>query len=143
MPKLAGLRVVQSGIHGYGVVATGGFAAGDVLAEIDGVLWNSADEDRDDTYSLWMGGDWLLDMVDQTRFINHSCEPNAEIEGEIVDGGFWARVVALRPIRAGEEITYDYGFEADIAEPCHCGAPSCRGFIVDAEELPKLFAVAK
>lgn len=140
MPKLKGLRVVQSGIHGYGVVATRAFAAGEVIAEVDGVLWNGAvDTDRDDTYSLWMGGDLLLDMVDQSRFINHSCDPNAEIEADFADDGEpWARIVALRDIAPGEELTYDYGFEAEIAEVCRCGSPSCRGYIVDAEELPKL-----
>jgi hypothetical protein len=39
--------------------------------------------------------------------------------------------VAIRDIPAGEEITYDYAFVADVAEPCHCGASSCRGVIVD------------
>ena len=39
---------------------------------------------------------------------------------------------------AGEEITYDYGFALDQAEPCSCGAPSCRGMILDAGELERL-----
>ena len=30
-----------------------------------------------------------------------------------------------------EEITYDYAFVADVAEPCRCGAAACRGVIVD------------
>src|SRR5262245_37621185 len=108
MPKVVGLRVVASGIHGYGVIAVRDFAAGELVAEVDGVLWNAEEEDRDDRYSLWLGGDWLYDMVDQTRWINHSCEPNCEVEGDVEDGGAggaWARIVALRAIRAGEEIT--------------------------------------
>ena len=136
MGALSGLRVVRSSIHGYGVVATRDFAAGAVLAEVDGALWHS-DEDLDDRYSLWLGDDWFLDMLDQTRWINHSCDPNGEVEAGIEHGG-WARIVALRPIRAGEEITYDYGFTADIAEPCSCGARACRGYIVDVDELPLL-----
>ena len=39
--------------------------------------------------------------------------------------------VALRDIPVGEEITYDYGFAAEVAEPCACGAGGCRGLIVD------------
>ncbi len=144
MPRVSGLRVVQSGIHGYGVIATRDFAAGEIIAEVDGVLWNSAIEDRDDTYSLWMGGDLLLDMVDQTRFVNHSCDPNCEIEADIgPDGEPWARVVALRDIHAGEELAYDYGFEAEIAEPCRCGSPKCRGYIVDLDEVGKLVLATK
>jgi SET domain-containing protein len=134
MPAIPGLRVVRSRIHGYGVVAERDFGPGERVAEVDGVLWH-ADEDRDDTYSLWLGDDWFYDMLDQTRWINHSCDPNCEIEAG-VEGGGWARVVALRPIRTGEELCYDYGFTADIAEPCSCGARGCRGYIVDVEELP-------
>jgi len=70
---------------------------------------------------------------------NHSCEPNAEIEAELDgNGGAWARVVASRPIRAGEEITYDYGFPQELAEPCSCRAAKCKGWIVDSDELPDL-----
>ena len=139
MPALPGLRVIRSPIHGYGVVATRDFAPGELIADVDGVLWRE-DELHDDTYCLWMDEGVYLDMVDQTRWINHCCEPNAEIQGEVVDGVPWARVVALRPIRAGEEITYDYGFPAHLAEPCGCGAPGCRKFIVAADELPSLLA---
>jgi uncharacterized protein len=141
MPPLAGLRVVRSSIHGYGVLATRDFAPGDVIADVDGVL-RREDDLTDDTYCLWMDDGIYLDMVDQTRWINHSCEPNAEIEGEVEGDGAWARVVAVRPIRAGEEITYDYGFPASLAEPCGCGAPTCRKFIVAVEELGAL-AVAR
>jgi hypothetical protein len=133
MPSIAGLRVVRSPIHGYGVIATRAFGPGEVVCVVDGALWH-ADDDLDDGFSLWLGDDWFYDMLDQTRWINHSCEPNAEVEAGPEDGG-WARIVALRAIRGGEEITYDYGFTADIAEPCHCGAAGCRGYIVDPDEL--------
>ncbi len=138
MGALPGLRVVRSKIHGYGVVATRAFAPGELIAEVDGALWH-ADEERDDRYSLWLGDDWFLDMLDQTRWINHSCDPNGEIQAGAERGG-WARIVALRAIQPGEEITYDYGFTADIAEPCSCGARTCRGYIVDVDELPRLRA---
>jgi uncharacterized protein len=139
MGELAGLRVIRSGIHGYGIVATRRFEVGDLIADVEGVLW-SGTEDRDDRYSLWLGDDWFFDMVDQTRWINHSCAPNAEIEADLDPDGQrgWARIVAIRAIDTGDEITYDYGFTADVAEPCACGAHSCRGFIVDEEELPRL-----
>jgi hypothetical protein len=140
MPPIAGLRVVNSGIHGYGVIAERDFAAGEVVADVDGFAWNAEVEDRDDRYSLWLDDEWYFDMLDQTRWINHSCAPNCEIEGDIAPDGSqaWARVVAVRDIRAGEEITYDYGFTAELAEPCSCGARECRGWIVDEDELPRL-----
>src|SRR5215813_10336286 len=133
MPALPGLRVIRSEIHGYGVVAARDFEVGEIIAVVDGVLWHE-DEERDDTYSLWLDDGWYLDMVDQTRWINHSCDPNGEVEAG-AEGGGWARIVAIKPIATGEEITYDYGFTADVAEPCSCGARGCRGYIVDPEEL--------
>jgi hypothetical protein len=140
MPPIPGLRVVRSTIHGYGVLATRGFDEGEVIAEVDGVAYREAEID-DDRYALWLDDGWYLDMLDQTRWINHSCEPNAWIDGGFrEDGSAWAQVIALRPIRAGEELSYDYAFHAELAEPCACGAKTCRGWIVDVDELPLLSA---
>ena len=138
MPLDSKIRVYRSPIHGYGVIALRDFEPDEVVAEVEGVLYREA-EIEDDTYCLWVDEDFYLDMVDQTRWINHSCEPNAEIEAELDgNGGAWARVVASRPIRAGEEITYDYGFPQELAEPCSCGTATCKGWIVDSDELPDL-----
>lgn len=62
------------------------------------------------------------------RFINHSCTPNCDAELE--DEHIW--IVANRDIRAGEELTFNYGFDLENYReyPCRCGAPSCVGFIV-------------
>lgn len=140
MPPIPGLRVVISGIHGYGVIAARDFAPGELVADVEGIAWNAGTEDLDDRYSLWLVDDWYFDMVDQTRWINHSCAPNCEIEGDVAKDGKspWARVVAVRAIRAGEEVTYDYAFDAELAEPCSCGAATCRGWIVDEDQLAEL-----
>jgi uncharacterized protein len=62
------------------------------------------------------------------RSINHSCEPNCHTEqfGRII----W--IVASRDIQAGEELTYNYGYELndEPPEPCHCGAQHCCGYIL-------------
>ncbi|HXG46628.1 MAG TPA: SET domain-containing protein-lysine N-methyltransferase [Methylomirabilota bacterium] len=70
------------------------------------------------------------------RLLNHSCTPNAEALN--IDDHIW--IVALRDIRAGEEVTFDYGFDLeDYREnPCSCGAPNCLGYIVAAEFAPGL-----
>jgi SET domain-containing protein len=137
MAIIPGLRVVRSSIDGYGVVATRDFAAGEILAEVEGVLWHET-QPVDDRYSLLMGDGYFFDMMDQTRWINHSCDPNCEVETGLLDGGAkggWAQVVAVRAVRAGEELTYDYAFAPEVAEPCRCGSPACRGFIVDEDAL--------
>jgi SET domain-containing protein len=132
MPPLVGLRVVRSRIHGYGVVATRPFRSGEVIAEVDGVALR-LEEVVDDEYCLWVTDELYFDMVDQTRWINHSCSPNGEVETSVDDQGtVSARIVALRDISAGEEISYDYEFSVTHAIPCQCASPACRGLIIDA-----------
>ncbi len=134
MPPLPGLQVVRSKIHGYGVIATRPFAAGEVIAEVDGVVRRLEDLDDDDDYCLWVTDQLYFDMVDQTRWINHSCTPNGEVETELdQQGNVSARIVAARDIAVGEEITYDYEFPAHLAIPCNCASPDCRGLIINPD----------
>jgi hypothetical protein len=81
--------------------------------QVDRDLHIEAEQDGDgpDGYPVW-------------RFMNHGCDPNILLRGR----GF----VALRAIRAGEEVTFDYDTtEWDMASPfrCHCSSPCCRGTI--------------
>ena len=67
----------------------------------------------------------------EARFINHGCDPNCQT----VDIGKRIFIEALRTIRPGEELAYDYRIERDADDPaevdrifaCHCGAAHCRG----------------
>jgi hypothetical protein len=69
--------------------------------------------------------------------LNHSCEPNVGIEGQIV-------FVALRDIAAGEELVLDYAMmdDHDEAMACHCGAPSCRNTVTGKDWRPGSAAYA-
>ena len=63
------------------------------------------------------------------RLINHSCNPNCEVEGE----GLKLWISSLRKIKKGEELSYDYGFgyDADYKQfPCKCQSMNCVGYIV-------------
>ena len=51
------------------------------------------------------------------------------------DGQAWATIIALRPIAIGEELSYDYAFPANLAEPCRCGSANCRGLIIEEDAL--------
>jgi hypothetical protein len=154
MGRMDGLEVVRSRIHGYGLVARRRFAAGELICYGDGVLWRD-DEDFDDTYALILDTvdvadgeaappgpprDLFWDLADQTRWLNHSCDPNSVVSARWHPSrdtvtAWWT---ALRDIEPGEEITYDYAFAAAVAEPCYCGAGSCRGVIVDPAEIDQL-----
>ena len=63
------------------------------------------------------------------RLINHSCNPNCEVFGK----GLKIWVYAMKDIKKGEELSYDYGFSFDknFREfPCNCQSEKCVGFIV-------------
>lgn len=136
MPLIPGLRVFRSPIDGCGVIATRAFTTDEIVAEVEGIAWREGDN-IDDKYSLWIDDGLYYDMVDQTRWIDHSCDPNSLIDcGLEDDGEVFARIIALRPIAVGEELTYDYAFPAHLAEPCRCGSPRCRGLIIDEDALP-------
>jgi SET domain-containing protein len=63
------------------------------------------------------------------RLINHSCNPNCEVDGK----GLKLWIFALRDIKKGEELSYDYGFGYDKDYKqfvCKCGANNCVGYIV-------------
>mgnify|MGYP001344174213 FL=1 len=63
------------------------------------------------------------------RLINHSCEPNCEVFGE----GLKVWIFAMKNIKKGEELSYDYGFSFDEDYknyPCKCKSKNCVGYIV-------------
>lgn len=63
--------------------------------------------------------------LEDDDFFNHSCQPNAGIRGHLM-------MVAMRDIKPGEEITYDYCMtdaDFDYSFTCACGQPGCRGVI--------------
>jgi hypothetical protein len=147
MPLMKGLRVVLSSIHGYGVVAQRSFRKGDILIYGDGVLYREED-DFDDEYALILPGyiktadgkegtPLYWDLACQSRWVNHSCTPNSEVDTSWDDElqlptAWWS---AVRDIFPGDEITYDYAFSGHLAIPCHCATSGCRGVIADEEEL--------
>ncbi len=132
---------------GKGVFAGSVYRMDTVIGEITGEL---IDEPG-------YGSDYCMDLEDGRqlepeapfRFLNHSCEPNCEFDffdlADQADSQVRRRVflIALRDIRAGEELTIDYNWKALAAIPCRCQSPSCRGWIVRANELELVAEVAR
>jgi uncharacterized protein len=64
-------------------------------------------------------------LDDDADCINHSCEPNAGLSGQMT-------LIALRNIEPGEEICFDYAMsdgDPDYYMECACGSPACRGAV--------------
>jgi uncharacterized protein len=64
------------------------------------------------------------------RFINHSCRPNAKAFRTGVRVWIWS----IRNIKAGEEITYDYGkkYFDDFIKPGGCKCEKCTDDLLRA-----------
>jgi hypothetical protein len=72
---------------------------------------------------------FIAPVTDEARelsmlYSNHSCDANLGIRGEIT-------FVAMRDIRAGEELTHDWAMtdDDDYSVECKCGAANCRRII--------------
>lgn len=103
---------------------------------------------KDDThnYGVRLNRGQVIDshrMGNDCRLINHSCDPNSELQKWTVFGLKRMAVFALQDIQAKEEITMDYNFiPYNIAEKCECTSHKCRGYIahgVHSKERVELF----
>lgn len=128
-----------SPVHGTGGFATCAIPAGTRLIEYVGEKIDKNESlrrcARNNSALFYLDETWDLDgnlESNPGRWLNHSCAPNCQPER--IAGRIW--IVAKRLIAAGEEITFNYGYDLqDYQEhPCRCGAPDCVGFIV-AEEF--------
>ena len=132
------LMIRSSAIHAAGCYTTAPIPDGAYVVEYTGprLTKDLADikyESLPMTYLFGVGeGDLVIDGHGTAMFLNHSCDPNCETEEE--NGRVWIK--AIRAIRAGEELTYDYHlYDGDPADaPCHCGAANCRGSMFSASE---------
>lgn len=126
---------------GKAVFATEGFAEGDEIVAFSGKrlpahrlprkLLGRGDRFVQVAEDAYLGPSGAVDDL-----INHSCDPNAGLrfrdEAPVL--------IALRPIAAGEEITWDYS--TTLSDPewrlaCACGSPRCRREVRAFDTLPE------
>lgn len=105
LPRFDNHRVVimESSIHGLGLFSTQMFFKGQTIGYYQG---REVEEGEEGDHVLWIFDEeeereYGIEGHNETRFVNHSREPNANFNGE--------ELVALRGIELGEEITHDYG----------------------------------
>jgi len=133
------LEVRQSVIHGTGGYARRDIPAGTRIVEYVGERISKEESARrceaDNVYIFTIDDDCDLDgdvPWNPAKFINHSCAPNCEAEWE----GSRIFINALRDLKQGEELTFNYGYDLEDYQDhvCQCRTPACVGFIV-AEEF--------
>jgi SET domain-containing protein len=132
-----GLAVRRTNI-GLGIVALEPIPANKKIIEYVGpVLTHAEADEKGGKYLLTMDEKYVIDgspRSNTARYINHSCRPNAKAYTTGVRVWVWS----LRNIKAGEEITINYGKEYfnDYIKPRGCKCPKCRDANKNARDSP-------
>ena len=126
--------VRPSRIAGRGLFADAPIAEGEIVCVKGGHLLTKAEfanhKGVANEAELQITDDLFLTPLTEAEFegvmmfLNHSCEPNVGIQGQII-------FVAMRAIATGEALTLDYATIGRDTESmaCHCGARDCRRLI--------------
>ena len=143
-------EVRESKIHGRGLFAIADIAKHGIVAVkgghiVDRKTLREKITPRLGIVEIQIGDDLFIAPVsDEERelsmlYLNHSCDPNLGMRGEI-------SFVAMRNIRAGEELTHDWAMTDadDYSIECNCGAPDCRKILTGKDwqrpDLQKRYA---
>lgn len=132
------IYIGKSDLHGKGIFASIDIKKGETVFIMKGnkvkFLINNKKQAKIAGLN-WVGfgkNEWI-DPLKHCIFFNHSCNPNAGIKGHV-------RFVALRNIKKGEEVLFDYSLnEADIfwSIKCSCKNKQCRKTVKSIQFLPQ------
>jgi len=135
-------KIKKSNIDNRGVYAAQNIKAGKIIIYYKGKIITKRETEKNPKYDndkaiylFNLNSRYDLDgdfEYNDARLINHTCNPNCEVAGK----GLKLWIFALRDIKKGEELSYDYGFgfDEDFKQfPCKCRAKNCCGYIVREE----------
>ena len=123
----------ESRIDRFGVFAKEDIKKGENVGVFGGVVVPS-DEIREywkkvDHIGIQISDDFFIvpttrEEVEKGGVFNHSCEPNCGFINTFV-------LIAIRDIKAGEELVFDYAFCETVGDDfeCNCGSDNCRKMI--------------
>ncbi len=94
-------QVSSSSIHGKGLFATKPIKKGTLIGRVEGRKTK-----RNGDYVLWITDKQGFLVQNEMKYINHSSKPNAAYYDDLT-------VVALKNIKAGDEITHHYQTDFD------------------------------
>ena len=147
-------KVKKSKTHGNGVFAARAIPAETVIIEYKGKRISPEEADAlhptnpDDPFHTFFFATSSGKVIDggqkgnDARWINHACVPNCEARENT--RGTKVHIVALRDIKKGEELFYDYGLVMDTRITrkrreeyrCLCGHAECRGTMLAIKKKP-------
>jgi len=97
-----------------------------IIEYIGLILTKEEADKKGGKYLMTIDEEYLIDGSPRSniaRYINHSCQPNAKAYNTGLRVWIWS----LRAIKAGEEITIDYGknYFEDFINPVGCKCAKC------------------
>ena len=130
MAKLSTRLVVKRSRAGLGLFTMAPLKKGVRVIEYTGEPITSAEADnRGGKYLFTLNKKTIIDgqgRENKARYINHSCRPNCYAEINAAETRVF--IFAKRAIKAGEELSYNYGKEyfADVIKPGGCRCLKCH-----------------
>ena len=131
----------KSALHGMGLFAARDLDAGERLIEYKGRRYGKGElpDMKDDriTKFLLLSDGTGIDGSGWAALANHGCMPNCELLEEEGGGRPRAWLYALRDVKKGEELVWDYRLDVRAREeayadwPCACNSVECRGTMAD------------
>ena len=122
--------VIKRTASGLGLFSLKSIPAGKRIVEYTGPLVSNAEVERrtKGKYFFGVNTKWSIDGTPRSnlaRYVNHSCRPNCEAILSKRRVWIWSK----RAIKAGEELSYDYGKEyfEDHIKPFGCKCEKCAG----------------
>ena len=148
-------KVIQSKIHGKGIIATEKIKKGTKIIQYVGekISKKEGDKRSGDRIEKYLksnssGSVYIFELnknqdidgnfsFNKARYINHSCNPNCEVD--IIKDEIW--ISSIKNIKKGDELSYDYGYTFDKDDykdhECKCGSKYCIGYIISSDEWDK------
>ena len=148
-------KIKKSKIHGSGIIATENIPKNTKIIEYVGEKISKKEGDKRSTERIKKylnkkneGSVYIFELnkrydidglfeYNSARYINHSCNPNCEVE--IIKNQIW--IISIKNIKKNSEFNYDYGYPFDKDDfkdhVCKCGSNKCIGYIISRDDWPK------
>jgi len=139
------VKILSSGQKGHGLYSQEAIVRGEFVHEYVGEVIDEHEQERrlqeaeaqqsePHYYIIKLDRNMYIDASragNDSRFMNHSCDPNLQAEKWTVGATKRIAFFARKSIEVGDELTFDYNWEpmGTKKQRCFCGAPNCCEFL--------------